>query len=73
MRTGAEEAMDMNDLLQTVVTQLPNLGVAVWMLWQQQGTIKSLLDNQQKLIDRLLTYVDGDKDRAARIMEPRSQ
>jgi len=51
----------MEQLLQTIVTQLPNLGVAVWMLYQQQMTIKSLLDNQTRLIDRLLQYVDQDK------------
>lgn len=53
----------MDQLVSTIVTQLPNLAVAVWMLWQQQQTIKSLLTNQQTLIDRLLTYVDNDKDR----------
>jgi hypothetical protein len=52
-----------DELIQTIITQLPNLAVAVWMLWQQQQTIKSLLANQQTLIDRLLTYVDNDKDR----------
>lgn len=65
----------MDNLVQTIVTQLPNLGVAVWMLWQQQQTIKSLLDNQQQLINRLLEYVDNDKraltvvQAAPRIME----
>ncbi len=54
----------MDNLVQTIITQIPNLGVAVWMLWQQQQTIKSLLDTQQKLIDRLLNYVDEDKQRA---------
>jgi hypothetical protein len=51
----------MDNIIQTVITQLPNLGVAVWMLWQQQQTIKAMLDNQTKLIDRLLNYVDKDK------------
>lgn len=51
----------MENLVSTIITQLPNLGVAVWMLWQQQQTIKAMLDNQTKLIDRLLTYVDNDK------------
>jgi len=51
----------MEQLLQTVITQIPNMGVAIWMLYQQQNTIKSLLDNQTRLIDRLLQYVDQDK------------
>ena len=54
--------------MQTIITQLPNLGVAVWVLWQQQQTIKSLLDTQQKLIDRLLTYVDNDKATAQKVI-----
>jgi len=57
----------MDQLVQTIVTQLPNLAVAIWMLWQQQQTIKSLLTTQEKLIDRLLTYVDKDKKQAEEI------
>jgi len=54
----------MDKLVETLLTQLPNLGVAVWMLWQQQNTIKSLLANQEQLIDRLLEYVQKDKAQA---------
>lgn len=50
----------MTDIVQTIITQLPNLGVAVWMLWQQRQTIDSLMVNQTKLIDRLLLYVEND-------------
>jgi hypothetical protein len=57
----------MDQLLSTIITQLPNLAVAIWMLWQQQQTIKSLLATQEKLIDRLLTYVDNDKRQAEEI------
>lgn len=57
----------MDQLVSTIVTQLPNLAVAIWMLWQQQQTIKSLLATQEKLIDRLLTYVDNDKEQADKI------
>lgn len=57
----------MDQLVNTIVTQLPNLAVAIWMLWQQQQTIKSLLATQEKLIDRLLTYVDTDKEQAEKI------
>lgn len=63
--------MAVDELVTTIITQLPNLGVAVWMLWQQQGTIKSLLATQQALIDRLLTYVDTDKERASKTIEER--
>lgn len=58
----------MDNLVSTIVTQLPNLGVAVWMLWQQQQTIKAMLDNQTKLIDRLLTYVDNDKQTVRQVV-----
>lgn len=61
--------MDLDTLIQTIITQLPNLGVAVWMLWQQQQTVKSLLEQQNKLIDRLLNYVDKDKLIAADIQK----
>lgn len=53
----------MDEMLKTMLTQLPNLAVAVWMLYSQQVTIKNLLDNQQRLIDKLMTYIDADKDR----------
>lgn len=55
----------MTDSVQTIITQLPNLAVAIWMLWQQRQTIDSLLVNQTKLIDRLLLYVEND-NRAGR-------
>lgn len=61
--------MDLDTLVQTIITQLPNLGIAVWMLWQQQQTVKSLLDNQNKLVDRLMNYVDKDKVIAADIQK----
>ena len=51
----------MEETVQTIITQLPNLAVALWMLYQQQLTIKSLMDNQSRLIDRLLHYVDQDE------------
>lgn len=58
----------MDNIVSTIVTQLPNLGVAVWMLWQQGRTIQAMLDNQTKLIDRLLTYIDNDKAQARQIV-----
>ncbi len=58
----------MDNIVSTIITQLPNLGVAVWMLWQQGRTIQAMLDNQTKLIDRLLTYIDNDKAAARQIV-----
>lgn len=63
----------MDNLVQTIITQIPNLGVAVWMLWQQQQTIKAMLDTQTKLIDRLLTYVDADKQQVKQIVASSAQ
>lgn len=36
------------------VATIPNLAIAVWCIWQYQQTIKTLLENQQKLIDQLM-------------------
>lgn len=41
--------------IQTILATLPNLVVAVWVIWQYQQTIKTLLENQQKLIDQLMS------------------
>jgi len=46
--------MDMNEIVSTVITTLPNLAIAVWVLIQYQKTIDKLLDNQQKLLDQLM-------------------
>jgi len=45
----------MDALLQTVLTQLPNLAVAVWCIYNYQQTIRGLLDQQNKLIEQLMT------------------
>lgn len=60
--------MDANSLLQTVINQAPNLLLAVWFIVRQQKTIDALLENQTKLIDRLLGYVDRDKQTAAQVL-----
>lgn len=44
----------MDELLKQMVTGLPNFAVAVWVILQYQNTIRTLLDNQQKLIDQLM-------------------
>jgi len=51
----------MEQLLTNVLTQFPNLAVAIVMLYWQKMTIEKLLETQTKLIDRLLSYVDNDK------------
>jgi hypothetical protein len=58
-----------DQLLTNVITQLPNFAVALVMLWWQKQTIDQLLDNQTKLIDRLLTYVDNDKQAVQRVID----
>mgnify|MGYP003421578578 CR=1 FL=1 len=57
--------MELTEILNTVISQAPNLIVAVWMLNNQKEQIKALLENQNKLVDRLLNYVDRDKQVAA--------
>lgn len=59
----------METALNTLLTNMPNLAIAVWMLWQQGRTIDSLLGTQKQLVDRLLDYVDADKARAAAAIE----
>lgn len=45
----------MPDPFTTLLTTLPNLAIAVWVILQYQTTIKTLLDNQQKLIEQLMS------------------
>lgn len=59
--------MDFVQAFQTILEQIPNLAVAVWMLYRQQGTIDTLLNSQKELVDRLLRYVDNDKQLANQI------
>lgn len=44
----------MDETALAVFATIPNLGIAVWVIWQYQGTIRTLLDNQQKLIEQLM-------------------
>lgn len=44
----------METLLTSLLTQLPNLAVAVWCIYNYQVTIKGLLDQQNKLLDQML-------------------
>jgi len=50
----------MEEILLTVATQFPNLAVALWVIFQQQMTIKRLMDNQQRMIERLLDASQSD-------------
>ena len=50
----------MDELVLTIATQFPNLAVALWVLFQQQSTIKKLMDNQQRLIERLMDASEID-------------
>lgn len=44
---------------------LPNLAIAVWVIFSNQKTIGTLLENQQKLIEQLMALkrspADADK------------
>ena len=50
----------MEQAISAFITQFPNIAVALWVLYQQQLTIKKLMDNQQRLIERLLTASEID-------------
>jgi hypothetical protein len=58
----------MEQLLINVVTNLPNFAVAIVMLFWQRQIIEKLLESQSHLIDRLLQYVDNDKQAAERVI-----
>ena len=58
----------METLATSIISLLPNIAVAIWMLYQQGRTIESLLVSQTKLIDRLLNYIDADKESARRLV-----
>lgn len=58
----------MDDLLSQIILGAPNLAVAFYVLWRQQKTIDTLLATQERLIDRLLLYVDNDKQQAQRVL-----
>lgn len=58
----------MEQLVSGIIQNIPNLAVAVWMLWQQNQTITSLLGTQEKLVDRLLAYVENDRREVAALL-----
>lgn len=58
----------MDQLVSGLLQNIPNLAVAVWMLYQQNQTITSLLGTQEKLVDRLLAYVENDRREVAALL-----
>lgn len=42
-------------ILTTIVAIVPNLAVAVWVIWRDSKTIERLLENNQKLIEQLMS------------------
>jgi hypothetical protein len=58
----------MDELIKTIILGAPNLAVALYVLYRQQKTIDALLEAQTKLIDRLLSYVDRDKQNAQEVI-----
>jgi len=52
----------MDEFLANIIQQAPNVVVAVVVLYWMSKTIERLLANQEKLIDKLLEYVDETKE-----------
>jgi len=44
----------MDSMLTTLIGNLPNLAIAIWVIFSYQQTIKSLLESQQKMLDQLM-------------------
>lgn len=45
----------MDIILQAVITALPNMGVAIWVLWRDDKRISALLEQQKWLIEQLMS------------------
>lgn len=63
----------MDTILNTLLTQLPNIGVALLMLYWQKQTIDNLLATQTKLIDQLMSYVNKDKETVQQVITASTQ
>ena len=50
--------MTVEQWLSDLVAQLPNLAIALLVLYWQRQTIDSLLNHQRQLIDKLVEMVD---------------
>lgn len=53
-----------DEFVQQLILNAPNLFIALWVIWRQDMRLDKMLENQSKLVDRLLAYVDVDKQRA---------
>jgi len=51
----------MEQLATNVITNLPNFAAVMLMLIWQRQTINALLENQTKLLDYLLGYIEHEK------------
>lgn len=54
--------MTVEALIRDLITQLPNLAVAAVVLFWQRQTIDRLLEQQQKLIDKLMDMIDDVRE-----------
>jgi hypothetical protein len=48
----------MEQIILNMLEQLPNMAVAIVVLWWQQKTINRLVDSQIELIDKYTSMVD---------------
>lgn len=62
----------MDEFIKGLITQAPNLAIAVVVLYWQKKTIDMLLANQTALIDRLLAYADAERLRQDEQSSPKS-
>lgn len=55
----------MDEFIKSLVMQAPNLAVAIAVLYWQRKTIDQLVANQTALIDKLLEFVDSERQHQA--------
>lgn len=53
-----------DEFVQQLILNAPNFVIALWVIWRQDVRLDKMLENQSRLIDRLLQYVDSDKQQA---------
>lgn len=59
--------MTIETLLTDMIAQLPNLAIAVAVLYWQKQTIDKLLDHQRSLLDKMLEMVKREEERTESI------
>ena len=62
---AGEKVMTVEQWIADLIVQLPNLAVALLVLWWQRMMIDKLLEHQHTLIDKLIQMVDDVRDGAA--------